>query len=136
LSLLVVIAIVLFVFVANISLKGVAIPDLIIGLALVGASSVTSAWVGVHAIILRLLGWQAKVTVGRAMVALLTLSSFAAAYYWFGVDPSLVFGFATLTLASPLVFSYLTRQLYRSSPPVLATALDSQSTSGGRTNAH
>ena len=124
LSLVVVVLTISFVLITNISFRGVAIPDLVVGLALVGASLVTSAWVGVHAIILRLLGWQAQVTLGRGMVAIVTLTSFAAAYHWYGVNGSLIVGFVTLALTSPLVFVCLTRQVYRSVSPVPVTLPD------------
>jgi hypothetical protein len=115
LSLLLVVAMISFVYLTNISLKGVAMPDLILGLVLVAASSVSSAPSGVHAIVLRLLGWQARVTVGRGVIATLTLSAFAVAYHWYGVDVSLVAGFVTLTLVSPLVIIGLARYVYRRS---------------------
>jgi hypothetical protein len=116
LSLLVVITTIAFVHITNISFRGVAIPDLIMGLALVGASSVTSAWGGAHAIVLRLLGWQAKVTLARGIIAILTVSAFVVGYYRGGVDVSLVSGFITLSLTSPLVLIRLARNVYRRSP--------------------
>jgi hypothetical protein len=115
LSLLLVVAMTSFVYVANISFKGVAIPDLIVGLVLVGASSVTSACSGVHAIVMRLLGWQARVTFGRGIIATLTLGAFAVAYYLYGVDVSLVAGFITLALISPLVLIGFAHYAYRRS---------------------
>jgi hypothetical protein len=115
LSLLLVATLISFVYITHISLKGVALPDLIVGLALVGASSVTSACSGVHAIVLRLLGWQARVTLGRGIVAALTLGAFAVAYFLYGVDVSLVAGFITLALMSPIVLIGLARYAYRRS---------------------
>ena len=115
LSLLLVVTLISFVYVAHISLKGVVLQDLIVGLALVGASSVTSAGSGVHAIVLRLLGWQARVTLGRGIIAALTLGAFAVGYFLYGVDGSLVTGFITLALMSPIILIGLARYTYRRS---------------------
>jgi hypothetical protein len=116
LSLLLVVTMVTLVYVTSISLKGVALPDLIVGLALVGASSVTSAGSGVHAMVLRLLGWQATVTLGRGIIATLTFGAFALAYFWHGVDVSLVAGFITLALAAPIVLIGLAHYAYQRFP--------------------
>jgi hypothetical protein len=118
LSLLLVVAMISFVQVTSISFRGVAIPALVVGLALVGASSVTSAGSGVHAVVLRLLGCQARVTVGRGIIATVTLGAFAVGFHWYGVDVSLVAGFMTLTLISPLVLIGLARYVYRRSTVV------------------
>lgn len=120
LSFVVVMALISFFYITKISFRGVASPDLILGLALVGVSSITSASAGVRAAILRLLGWQSRATLARGLTAILTLSAFAVAYYWYGVDVSLIFGFITLALTSPVVFICLSRKVFRESSRVEA----------------
>jgi hypothetical protein len=120
LSLVLVIGMVSVVYVSQISFRGVATSNLITGLALVGACSVTSAWAGVRGIVLRLLGWQARVTLARGVTTILTLGAFAVGYYWRGVDASLILGFITLALTSPLVLLGVTRNVHRGSRPVEA----------------
>ena len=115
LSLVVVTAMVTFVYVSQISFKGVATSHLIMGLALAGAWSITSAWAGIRGIVLRLLGWQARVTLARGITAVLTLGAFAAGYYWWGVDVSLILGCITPAVTSPLILLGLTRNVHQGS---------------------
>jgi hypothetical protein len=115
LSVIVVTAMITFIYVTQISFRGVATLSLTVGLILVGASSIASAWTGIRGIVLRLLGWQARVTIARAITATLTLGAFAVGYFWYGVDVSLVFGFIMLTLTSPLVLLALTQKVHRGS---------------------
>jgi hypothetical protein len=118
LSLIIVAAVISVVYVSRISLRGVATSDLIIGLALVGSSLITAGWTGIRGIVLRLLCWQARVTVARGGAVILTLGAFAAAYYWWGADASLILGFITQAVASPVILIGLTYNVHRSSNPV------------------
>jgi hypothetical protein len=120
LSFVVVVGVIAFFYITKISFRGVSSLDLIIGLALVGASSITSASAGVRAVILRLLGRQARATLGRGITAILTFGAFAVGYYWYGVDVSLIAGFITLTLTLPVVFICLARKVYKASSQVEA----------------
>ena len=120
LSTVLVTAMISFVYVSQLSFRGVTTADLLQGLALVGASLVTSAWAGVRGIVLRLLGWQARVTVARGVTAILTLSMFAVGYYWGGVDVSLITGFITLAVTAPLVLLVFTRNVRRGARPLEA----------------
>jgi hypothetical protein len=113
LSLVAVTTMISFFYFAQISFRGVATRDLILGLALVGAASITSAWVGVHGVVLRLLGRQARVTVARGITAIFTLGTFTAVYYSNGVEASLISGFIVLALTSPLALLCLARGIYR-----------------------
>ena len=107
-------ALISFFYITKISFRGVAGPDLILGLALVGVSSITSASAGVRAAILRLLSRQSRATLARGLTAILTLSAFAVAYHWYGVDASLIFGFITLAITSPVVFICLAGRFFES----------------------
>jgi hypothetical protein len=113
LSIIVVLVAISFFYITKIDFRGVISHDLIVGLVLVGAWAITSAWEGVRATILRLLGWQARATLSRGITAILTLSVFTVAYYWGGVDVSLIFGFITLALTPPVVITCLSRKVYR-----------------------
>jgi hypothetical protein len=115
LSLFIVTAMISFVYVTQIGLRGVATSSLIIGLALAGASAVTSAWTGVRGIVLRFLGWQARVTLARGVTAILTLGAFTVSYYWGGVNVSLISGFIALALTSPFALLGLTRNVHSDS---------------------
>jgi hypothetical protein len=118
LSFVVVAAMISVTYVTEIGLRGVATSSLIIGLALVGAAAVTSAWTGVRGITLRLLGWQARVTLARGVTAILTLSTFAVGYYCGGVNVSLISGFIALAATAPIVLFSVTRNVNADSTPV------------------
>lgn len=126
LSLVVVISMISFFYFTKISFRGVTTPNLILGLTLVGVSSITSAWSGVHAVVLRLLGQQAMATLGRGLTAIFTLGAFAVAYYWYGVDASLISGFITLAFTFPLALCCLARKVYRSPSSVATSQLPQQ----------
>lgn len=93
-------------------LKGVDNDDLSLALLLTGASLASVAWSNMHAIVLRILGHQARVTVGRAIIAVLTLVGFVVGYQVDGVTASVVGGFLVLTLAGPLVLVSIARRTY------------------------
>jgi hypothetical protein len=61
--------------------------------------------------VLRLLGWQARITLARGVTAILTFGMFAVGYYWRGVDVSLILGFITLAVTTPLVLFGATRNV-------------------------
>jgi len=100
-------------FVSGFALRGVPSESLVLGLLLVGISLSANSWAGVHAIVMRILGHQARVTIARALVAGPTVGAFAVGFFVSGVSASLTAGFVTLTVAAPLVFSLSSRPVYR-----------------------
>jgi hypothetical protein len=94
-------------------LHGVGNTELVTGLALVGAATLSSGWAGIHAIVMRLMGYQAVVTVGRAFLVFVSLSAFTIGYLLGGVDASLAAGFAAAAVAAPLAFIVPATVLYR-----------------------
>ena len=94
-------------------LHGVANAELVTGLALVGAATLSSGWAGIHAIVMRLMGYQAVVTVGRAVLVFVSLSAFTIGYLLGGVDASLAAGFVAAAVAAPLAFIVPATVLYR-----------------------
>jgi hypothetical protein len=113
-SLLAILGVACFVYITGFSFRGVSTGDLLVGVVLVGSSAVAGGWAGVHAVVLRLLNRQASVTLGRMLIAGATVSAFIGGYLFGGVDMSLVLGFVTVGLASPLVFLTLARHSYPS----------------------
>jgi hypothetical protein len=98
---------------SRIALSGVDAQAVLFGLLLVGGSLITTGWSGVHAIVIRLLDHQAVVTIGRGIIAVLTVSGFVLGYVFFSTDGSLIAGFATLTLITPVVFGLAMRPIYK-----------------------
>jgi hypothetical protein len=113
-SLFAVLGVACLVYLTGFSFRGVSTGDLLVGVILVGSSAVASGWAGVHAVVLRLLNRQASVTLGRMLIAGATVSAFIGGYLFGGVDMSLVLGFVTVGIASPLVFLTLARHSYHS----------------------
>lgn len=113
LSVAVVLSILAAAYLLDLSLNGVTQSSLLLGLVLIGGSLITTGWAGVHAIVLRLLNQQATVTLGRALITVLTVSGFVIGYLVLGVDGSLICGFSTLTIASPVFFLLLAHRSYR-----------------------
>jgi len=101
------------VWATGFELKGVDSTSLLLGLALVGASLITTGWANVHAVVLRILDQQARVTVGRAAIAVLTSAAFVLGYVWAGTTGSVTAGFLTLMVASPGIFLTMARRAYR-----------------------
>lgn len=94
-------------------LHGVANQELVIGLVLVGAATLSSGWAGIHAIVMRLMGYQGIVTAGRAFLVFISLSGFTIGYLLGGVDASLAAGFIAAAIAAPLAFIVPASVLYR-----------------------
>ncbi len=94
-------------------LRGVDNASLLLGLILFGGSIITSGWSNVHLLVLRILDHQARATVARAVVAVLTVSGFVTGYLVGGTTSSLIVGFVTLTLATPLIFRTMSARVYR-----------------------
>lgn len=101
------------VAVSGFELHGVANSELVIGLALVGAATLSSGWAGIHAIVMRLMGYQGIVTAGRAVLVFVSLSSFIVGYLVGGVDVSLAAGFLSAAIVAPLAFILPATVLYR-----------------------
>ncbi len=100
------------VWLTGFGLKGVDNQSLLLGLALVGISLTTTGWANVHAVVLRILNQQARVTVGRSLVFALTAAGFGVGFVVGGTTGSLAGGFLTLTVASPLVFLPMASRAY------------------------
>jgi len=94
-------------------LHGVANEELVVGLALVGAATLSSGWAGIHAIVMRLMGYQGIVTAGRAFLVFISLSGFTIGYLLGGVDVSHAAGFLSAAVAAPLAFIVPASVLYR-----------------------
>ena len=101
------------VWLTGFSLKGVDNRSLLLGLVLVGTSLTTTGWANVHAVVLRILDLQARVTVGRGLIAALTAVGFVVGFLVDGTTGSLVGGFLTLTVVSPAVFLSMAARVYR-----------------------
>lgn len=98
---------------SSLSLRGVDGHAVFFGLLLVGGSLITTGWSGVHAIVIRLLDHQAIVTIGRGVIAVLTVSSFIVGYLSSGTDGSLIAGFSALAVSTPVVFWIVMIPIYR-----------------------
>jgi hypothetical protein len=131
-SLVAIVGIAALLYVTGFSFRGVSNRSLLLGVLLVGASAVASGWAGVHAIVLRLLNRQATVTLGRVLIASLTLGAFFVGYETVGVDASLILGFITAGIASALVFLTLAARVYRHLPNALSArnSVDTPSVGG------
>lgn len=83
---------------------GVERADLLLGLVLVGASTILTGWSGIHAIVLRVLDHQSAVTVVRIGIAVITTAGFLVGYALGGDEWSLVLGFGANAISAPLLF--------------------------------
>jgi hypothetical protein len=92
----------LVVLLTGFSLRGVGNPEMSAGLLLVGVTTVSSGWSGIHAILLRLLHLHGIATSGRGALVAVTISGFIVGYVAGGVDGSLIGGFSASAVASPL----------------------------------
>jgi len=97
----------------DISIGAVGNQSLVLGLLLVGGYMVLTGWSGVHAMVMRLLNHQAAVTIGRVVIASITLLGFFLGYAIGGATESVVVGFATAGLVSAAVLGALSRSAYR-----------------------
>jgi len=93
--------------------RGVDNESLVLGLTLIGMSAITTGWSSTHAVVLRLLNRQRRVTLGRAVIAALTVLGFFIGYALMGTTGSLAVGFGTLAVAAPCVLIPMSRYSYR-----------------------
>lgn len=101
----VVTALVLVVWATGFSLRGVGNEQILFGLVLIGVSTVTSGWAGIHAILLRLIHRHSVATLGRVALVLATTAGFVLGYLLGGIESSLIVGFATSAVAAPLALA-------------------------------
>lgn len=104
---------VMIAWLGHLQLRGVQNEPLVIGLILVGLSTLSSGWSGIHAIVMRLMGRQAVVTIGRTVLVSITLPSFVVGYLVGGVDGSLTAGFIAAALINPVAFALPAFFVYR-----------------------
>jgi len=117
----------------DISIGAVGNQSLVLGLLLVGGYMVLTGWSGVHAMVMRLLNHQAAVTIGRVVIASITLLGFFIGYAIGGSSESVVVGFATAGLVSAAVLGALSRSAYHRAE--LEGTLHEHSESGALTDA-
>ncbi|PZF59458.1 hypothetical protein DEI81_13790 [Curtobacterium sp. MCBD17_013] len=103
---------VVLVVVLHLEFSGVSHSALLVGLVGVGLVAITSGWSGIHTILLRMLGENRRVTIGRAFVVGLTWIGFAAGYAEAGVDGSVIVGFAVSAVMYPVGFILPARPVY------------------------
>lgn len=119
-------ALILVVWASGIGLRGVTNSNLLTGLTLVGVAMASSGWAGIHAVILRLLNYQATATVGRAVLVAASVTGFTIGYFVGGVDTSMVCGFLSAAVASPLAFvvpsAFVYHRFIKSAPVPSTTA--------------
>jgi hypothetical protein len=84
--------------------RGVGREDLLLGVVLVGISTILTGWAGIHGIVLRVLGHQTAVTAVRVGIAVTTVLGFLIGYALGGADQSLILGFLANAIAAPLLF--------------------------------
>lgn len=96
----------------GIGFSGVSHDSLLIGILCVGAVAVTSGWAGIHNVVMRMLGHNRRVTLGRAAVVCASWLAFAVGFASHGVDGSLIAGFAMSALMYPLAFVLPARVTY------------------------
>ncbi|MFK4835406.1 hypothetical protein ACI3KY_06730 [Microbacterium sp. ZW T2_14] len=92
---------------------GVERADLLLGLVLVGASTILTGWAGIHGIVLRVLDHQSAVTLVRIGIAAATTAGFLIGYALGGDEWSLVLGFAANAVSAPLLFLPVALFYYR-----------------------
>jgi hypothetical protein len=93
--------------------NGVERADLLLGLVLVGTSTILSGWSGIHGIVLRVLDHQSAVTFVRIGIAVTTTAGFLIGYARGGDELSLILGFAANGISAPLLFIPVSLFYYR-----------------------
>ena len=83
---------------------GVERADLLLGLVLVGVSTILTGWSGIHGIVLRVLDHQSAVTLVRIGIAAATTAGFLVGYALGGDEWSLILGFGANAISAPLLF--------------------------------
>lgn len=101
------------VVLTGISTRGVAHADLVLGIVLVGGSTILTGWSGIHGIVLRVLGHQRAVTMARIGIAAVTVVGFIVGDAVGGERLSLILGFGANALAAPACFVPVAAALYR-----------------------
>lgn len=113
LSLVLVLALLGFLLVTGVNLRGVDNHSLVVGVLLVGALALTTGFAMIDTFTLRLLGHHAIPTIGRTVLVLTTVCGYAAGYLLGGVDTSLVWGFTVAAIANPVLFVLPATLVYR-----------------------
>jgi hypothetical protein len=98
---------------SKIHFSGVSHDALLIGVLCVGAVAVTSGWAGIHNVLMRMLGFNRQVTVGRSIVVATAWVAFSLGYVFGGVDGSVVAGFSASAIMYPIAFVLPARSAYR-----------------------
>lgn len=106
-------ALLLVVLLTGVSTRGVAHGDLLLGMVLVGGSTIMTGWAGIHGIVLRVLGHQSAVTLARIGIAVVTVGGFVLGYTLGDVRLSLIMGFGGNAAAAPALFLPVAMVLYR-----------------------
>ena len=101
------------IWVTGISLRGVGNKEIIVGLVLVGALAICYNSSAIDAVVLRLVGFNRLATVGRVVLAIMSVAGFTSGYVVGGVDGSLIVGFLASSLANPLCFVLPASVAYR-----------------------
>jgi hypothetical protein len=86
---------------------GVDQPALIIGLVLVGATSITSGWAGVRVLTLRFFGHNNAILVRRICIVAIAGAAYLIGWIVGGPDVSIAAGFVSLSIAFPVAFGML-----------------------------
>jgi len=113
LAAIVVPAIVVVFWAARIEVSAVPNRQLVEGLVLAGALILTTGWSGIQVVLMRLLGFQAAVTIARAVLISVVVAGYLVGYAIGGIDLSLTVGFLTAAVANPIVFALPARSRYR-----------------------
>ncbi|WFR68142.1 hypothetical protein P9139_07470 [Curtobacterium flaccumfaciens] len=101
------------IWLGKISLSGVGYNALLIGVLCVGAVAVTSGWAGIHNVVMRVLGFNRRVTMGRLVIVGTAWTAFFVGYMIDGVDGSVIAGFAVSAVMYPIAFVLPAQASYR-----------------------
>lgn len=113
LSLFLVAALLVFLLVTGLNLRGVSNHSLVVGVLLVGGLALTTGVAMIDTFTMRLLGHHAIPTIGRTVLVVATLAGYTAGYAVGGVDTSLVWGFTVAAVANPVLFIVPATLVYR-----------------------
>lgn len=97
-------------------LGAIGTDDILIGLALVGVATATAGYTRMVVTVLRLVGGQRIVTVGRWWVALATWVAFGIGFAFWGVDASIAAGLLVSAVAYPASIIPAANRLFRTLP--------------------
>jgi hypothetical protein len=113
LSFVLVAALLGFLLLTGLDLRGVDNHSLTVGVLLVGALSLTTGVAMIDTFTMRLLGHHAVPTIGRTILVVVSLGGYAAGYAVGGIDTSLVWGFTVAAVANPVLFTLPATFVYR-----------------------